>query len=151
MIWIMNIMAHTSMSCARGLPLINIRMRIHQLIHGTDPESTIKDFVSFAIKELGLDRPPEIALISKHVKSNITNSFASYSPGEKKVRVFAPNRHIMDFLRSLAHELVHYKQDLEGRLGPKSGETGSPEENEAHAVAGVLMRKYGRLHPELFS
>jgi hypothetical protein len=27
---------------------------------------------------------------------------------------------------------------------------GSPAENEANAKAGEIMRKYGKLHPELF-
>jgi hypothetical protein len=27
---------------------------------------------------------------------------------------------------------------------------GSPSENEANAKAGEIMRKYGKLHPELF-
>jgi Zn-dependent peptidase ImmA (M78 family) len=56
----------------------------------------------------------------------------------------------MDILRSLAHELVHYKQDVEDRLHHTSGQTGSEHENEAHAVAGQIMRLYGKKHPELF-
>jgi hypothetical protein len=31
-----------------------------------------------------------------------------------------------------------------------SSHPGSPAENEANAKAGEIMRKYGRLHPELF-
>jgi hypothetical protein len=62
------------------------------------------------------------------------------------------NRHIMDVLRTVAHELTHTRQhERDGdRMGPAAGETGSPYENEANARAGVLMRDYGRLHPELF-
>jgi hypothetical protein len=30
------------------------------------------------------------------------------------------------------------------------GEDGSPIENEANAVAGIIIRKYGKLHPELY-
>jgi hypothetical protein len=54
---------------------------------------------------------------------------------------------IIDVLRSIAHELVHYKQNLEGRLidAAKDGSDGSPIENEANAVAGVIM-KYGKIH-----
>lgn len=126
-------------------------MRIVDLIHGRDPEGTIRDFLIFSRDHLGLDTLPRIVLVPTHIKSKIANSFASYSAGEKKVRMFVNNRHILDVLRSLAHELVHYKQDLEGRLGPDSGKTGSPEENEAHAIAGRIMRDYGKLHPELFS
>jgi hypothetical protein len=37
---------------------------------------------------------------------------------------------------------------LEKRLEPDSGKTGSPIENEANAVAGILMRKYSEFNPE---
>jgi hypothetical protein len=32
----------------------------------------------------------------------------------------------------------------------KDGSDGSPIENEANAVAGVIIRKYGKIHPELY-
>jgi hypothetical protein len=51
-------------------------------------------------------------------------------------------------MRTLAHELVHYKQDIEDRLDDNSGATGSPEENEANAQAGVVMRDYSEQNPE---
>jgi hypothetical protein len=66
--------------------------------------------------------------------------------------VYAKNRAIIDVCRSIAHELVHHSQNLEGRLidAIKDGEDGSPIENEANAVAGVIIRKYGKLHPEIY-
>jgi hypothetical protein len=60
------------------------------------------------------------------------------------------NRHIMDVLRTLAHEMVHHKQDVAGQLNDRSGEDGSPEENEANAKAAVIMRLWGKMNPELF-
>jgi Zn-dependent peptidase ImmA (M78 family) len=55
-------------------------------------------------------------------------------------------------MRSVGHELVHHKQNLEGRLNDsvKDGEDGSEIENEANAVAGKLIRIYGKLYPELY-
>jgi Zn-dependent peptidase ImmA (M78 family) len=58
------------------------------------------------------------------------------------------NRHPNDILRTIAHELVHYKQDTEHRLEPDSGTTGSPEENQANAVAGIVMRHFNKQYPE---
>jgi hypothetical protein len=57
----------------------------------------------------------------------------------------------MDVCRTLAHELVHYKQDLNHELdGDDPGATGSPQENEANAEAAVIMRNWGKKHPDLF-
>ena len=58
-------------------------------------------------------------------------------------------RHPIDVLRTLAHELIHYKQDSEGRIHDESGATGSDEENEANAGAGIIMRDFDQAYPEL--
>lgn len=120
------------------------------LIHGENPSETIVDFIRFACGELGLSTLPKIKLIDQHISSPISNSFAAYSPNEKEIRLYVKNRHVLDILRSLCHEMVHYRQDLENRLTSDSGKTGSEHENEANAVAGQIMRKYGKIHPELF-
>ena len=62
-------------------------------------------------------------------------------------------RHFIDVCRSIVHELQHCKQNEEGRIGrniSKEGETGSDIENEANAVAGQIMRLYGKKHPKLY-
>lgn len=125
-------------------------MRLIELFENQDQQAVIDDFLEFAKKELNLSKLPNIQLIKNHISTKQTNSFASYSPSEKIIQVFVKNRHVMDILRSMAHELVHYKQDIEERLRPDSGKTGSVEENEANSLAGQLMRKYGKQHPELF-
>jgi len=58
-----------------------------------------------------------------------------------------------DILRTLAHEMVHRKQDELGlvRNPEKDGADGSPIENQAHAVAGILMREYGRINKQIYN
>ena len=121
------------------------------LIHGKSPAETLVDFLRFACKELELKTLPTIELLNHHVVNDESNSFAAYVPSKKKIVLYAKNRHILDILRSLCHELVHYRQDLAGELHAASGKTGSDHENEANAVAGQVLRKYGKMHPELFS
>ena len=80
-------------------------------------------------------------------------SFAAYAPHSKEVFISTKNRHPMDIFRSVAHELVHHKQNLDGRLGKniaKEGATGSDIENEANSEAGKLMRYYGAENPFYF-
>ena len=120
------------------------------LIHGNNPASTLVDFIKFSCEELGLHSIPKINLLSKPVSNSPYNSFAAYRPGAAEIMLYASHRHILDVLRSLCHEMVHYRQDLAGELQAGSGTTGSDQENEANAVAGQIMRKYGKLHPELF-
>ena len=60
------------------------------------------------------------------------------------------DRHQMDVMRTVAHELVHYKQDK--TLGRElDGRDGSVDENEANSLAGVLLRRWGQKNPTLFT
>lgn len=125
-------------------------MKIAELSEPRSNSEIMEDFIRFAYNELELASLPKIELIATHVSNEESNSFAAYSPGDRSVKLYTKGRHILDVLRSLCHEFVHYKQDIEGRLKVGSGATGSDHENEANALAGQIMRKYGRAHPELF-
>jgi pterin-4a-carbinolamine dehydratase len=58
------------------------------------------------------------------------------------------NRHPNDILRTLAHEMVHYAQGEHGELEADSWQTGSPEEDQANAEAGVIMREFNQQFPQ---
>jgi len=108
----------------------------------------ISKFIKFAASELELQELPEIELQDGNERSVEFRSFGGY--GNKHITVTLSNRHIMDVCRTLAHELVHYRQDLNNELTPESGNDGSEHENEANAQAAVIMRKWGKMHPNLF-
>jgi N-acetylglutamate synthase-like GNAT family acetyltransferase len=110
----------------------------------------VADFVNFTKEYLGIEDDVKVKLAFERTPDLVTTAYYDY--GNKLVVVYAKDRAIIDVCRSIAHELVHHLQNLESRLtnGVKDGEDGSPIENEANAVAGVIIRKYGRLHPELY-
>jgi hypothetical protein len=116
-------------------------------------EEILKDFVDFCVKELKIESMPRIRLRRDPQWPKTHKTFGRYSDDTKTLEVAWGQRHIMDVLRTVAHELTHkHQHEREGeRMGPDAGETGSPYENEANARAGVLMRDYGRLHPEYFA
>ena len=60
----------------------------------------------------------------------------------KKISILVKDRGLVDVLRSIAHEMVHQKQHVDGVLHAGSGANGSDHENEAHAKAGLIMRLY---------
>ena len=72
-------------------------------------------------------------------------------PSKHHISINPSNRNIVDVLRTLAHELVHAKQNEMGILQPDSGETGSEHENDANAIAGILMRDYGKQNPNIYN
>lgn len=77
-------------------------------------------------------------------------SFGKHTPATGIIRVVAANRNLADVLRTLAHELVHRKQEKEGKLYNGAGEDGSDVENEANAEAAIIMRRFGKANPIIF-
>ena len=112
---------------------------------------TIGEFIKYSIKNLGLQNlPSSLTLSYDNDQAKERRSFGYFDPNSKKIWVYVKNRNMADILRTLAHELVHRKQEEDGRLDIKSGETGSPIENEANALAGVLLRDFGKINNSIY-
>lgn len=128
-------------------------MKIYEILsEGLDRDNAnliIKEFIKYAASELGLEELPKINLQSDNKQSVHHSSFGGYM--NNSINITITNRHIMDVCRTLAHELVHFRQDLNNELNADSGKDGSPHENEANAQAAVIMRQWGKMHPELFA
>jgi Putative amidoligase enzyme len=118
-----------------------------------DDEAVLRDFVDFCVAELKIDSLPVIKLRRDPQWPVAHKTFGRYINERDLLEVAWGQRHLMDVLRTVAHELTHrHQHERDGdRMGPEAGETGSEWENEANARAGILMRDYGRLHPELFA
>jgi len=104
----------------------------------------LRDFLPIAIAHLELDHIPKIKL----VKSLDDTTFGRYVDNEKVIYAVVANRNPVDILRTIAHEMVHYKQGQEHQLTNDSGETGSDIENEANAEGGVIMREFNEQFPQ---
>ena len=82
-----------------------------------DLESHIHDMYGFFADKYSFDKHPDIHLDSdEQNKAEILGKTAYYDPQACEVHVYTDNRHPKDMLRSIAHELIHHKQNLEGRL-----------------------------------
>lgn len=119
-------------------------MNLYELDSSNNIEKAIAKFLPFVKRELDLDSLPEIKLLS----TPETTSFGGYNNKHKCIKLVTAGRHPNDILRTLAHELIHYKQDLAGEMHKGAGDTGSPQENEANAGAGIVMRNYNQSNPE---
>ncbi len=111
---------------------------------------TIKHFIRFCKEELNIQSLPAIKLISDRSFVEQFRSYGEYSVHQNQIKLFYPGRNLADICRSLAHELVHHRQKELNMIGANSGETGSEIENEANALAGILMRDYGKLNLSVY-
>jgi hypothetical protein len=112
-------------------------------------ESVVDDFISFGKELLSLDDDFRVNLRDD---GGDIETLASYDMENGEINVLSKDRAIPDIIRSIAHEMVHHKQnsrgDLRGR--PEEGEDGSPWEDEANAKAGELVRIFGRKYPKIY-
>ena len=112
-------------------------------------EGVIEDFIEFGKKELSLDDDFRVNLTSN---GDDIETLANYDMLDNEINVLTKDRADADIIRSIAHEMVHHKQNVRGDLrgNPEEGEDGSPWEDEANASAGVLVRKFGKINPEIY-
>jgi Putative amidoligase enzyme len=114
-------------------------------------QDTINQFAQSCIEYLGIKKAPEIRLHTNTDWSEQTGSFGQYEPETNVLHLATSGRHTLDILRTMAHEFTHRKQAEKETLPDNAGETGSPYEDEANAMAGRIMRHWAEKHPEMFS
>jgi len=80
--------------------------------------------------------------------SNFFGKTAYYDPNNKEVVLYVQGRHPKDVMRSFAHEMIHHKQNLEGRLdGISTSNTNEDSdlldlEKEAYLEGNITFRNW---------
>jgi hypothetical protein len=110
----------------------------------------IRDFIKQCYATMGIQSSPEIVITNDKNWCKAHRSFGSYEPARGKITAYLGDRNLADFLRTLAHEMQHHAQNEQGRLEINSGDTGSPIEDEANSVAGIVLRNYGKQHDVIY-
>jgi Zn-dependent peptidase ImmA (M78 family) len=114
-------------------------------------EQIIQDFIDFVLNKFDLDGEGLTIVISYDSEdAKQMKSFGKYIPDEDYLLIVASNRNLADVLRTLVHEIWHHKQKLENRLEVDSNNDGSEIENEANAMAAIVMREFGRENPLIY-
>jgi hypothetical protein len=112
-------------------------------------ESIVDDFIEFGKRELSLGDGFRVNLTDN---GDDIETLANYDMIDGEINVLTRDRATPDIIRSIAHEMVHHKQNERGDLrgNPEEGEDGSPWEDEANAKAGELLRVFGKQYPEIY-
>ena len=110
----------------------------------------LADFINFCKNSIGIQKLPKIQFIKDNIWVKQNRTFGQYNSESNALSVYIGNRNLADICRTLAHELAHHKQNEMGLIGPESGKTGSPIENQANEVAGVILREYGKIQSLIY-
>jgi hypothetical protein len=119
-----------------------------------DRINLIQGFVDYAESELTIKEPYDVYLLDSWASVNEDkHTHADFNTETSEIRVIYNDRSVADVCRSIAHELVHKKQKERGLLTDpnEDGQDGSPIENQANAMAGVLIRQYAKMHENFYS
>ena len=109
----------------------------------------INKFTNFCSEKLNVE-PPNIKLHTTSEYTDNNRSFGGYDITDNSITVSVHNRNLADILRTVAHELVHHKQNSKGILNIDSGDDGSPHENQANKIAGIMLRIYSKDNPHIY-
>lgn len=110
-------------------------------------EKIVHNFLPFVKKELNIKELPKIHFVHDPKFAKRIAAFGQIK--DNRIVIDIQGRQTMDILRTLTHELTHYRQHKKGTNG--SGHAGAPTENEANRLAGTIVRKFGERHSGLFA
>jgi hypothetical protein len=67
---------------------------------------------------INIDPLPDLIFVEDDIKNakDMLGRTAHYNHNDKSITLYTHGRHPKDILRSYAHEMIHHKQNLEGRL-----------------------------------
>ena len=83
----------------------------------TSLEPHVRGMYDYFDQKIGFQKPPVMVFDSDPSnQSKVLGKTAYYDPMSLEIHVFTDGRHPKDMLRSIAHELIHHQQNLEGRL-----------------------------------
>jgi tRNA nucleotidyltransferase/poly(A) polymerase len=109
----------------------------------------IEEFIKHALSFLRLSEKPKIQFVTTR-RNGMTHG--CFTPSTDEILVYIKNRSIADYLRTLAHELVHFHQRVTGKVEPDGNypAIGGPVEDEANAVGGQIIKSFGKKNPKVY-
>lgn len=107
----------------------------------------IKNFVGFAAKYLHLSSLPHIRFVGAvENKKQAFGHFNGKQGNNGTITVRVTDRHPLDVMRTIAHELIHHKQRMF-----RSSNKEQMREDEANVIAGRIMKEYNTRNPNVFN
>lgn len=103
----------------------------------------IHEYANFCKEHLGLPDLPRIRIVATREGGMTTGA---YDPKSHAILVLGKGRALPDIMRTLAHELTHYRQRLQNKI--KSFKRDWNLEGEADAEAGKMVYTYAHASPE---
>jgi hypothetical protein len=125
-------------------------MRFNEVKTQQNKVEQVRKFADWAMDQLAIENPPTINYGNDMGMVNKNRSYGSTnSAGE--IWTHIGNRTPADAMRTLCHELIHHKQfELGTARDDMDDEQRLKIEDEANAIAGRMMRAYGKIDGSIY-
>lgn len=110
----------------------------------------VSKFVDWASQQLHIESPPKIELSFDTATAQKGRHTGRHEEGSDKVWVYVNNRNLVDILRTVFHELVHWRQSELSMIEAGDSYPGSAIESMADMLAGKYIKIYGKQNPHIF-
>jgi len=110
-------------------------------------EELIKHFIRWVYKKLHITIPMPRLTFANQKESDRQDRTGYYDPSTNVMWIYTGNRNLVDILRTVAHEFTHHKQREEDDT--IHTDKLSRIESQADEAAGMLMKLYIKMHPEI--
>ena len=102
----------------------------------------VKKFINYCVEKLDI-KSKEINVVLSEVAQEMPTA-GHFNPNTKKINVTVKNRALADCLRTISHELTHFKQLESGVDFPEDDDGLQKYEDEANVMSGRFVRFFGR-------
>jgi hypothetical protein len=92
--------------------------KIQNLENNPEFKELLVSLTMHMMDHINIEPLPDLIFIEDDTKNakDLLGKTAYYNPENKSITLYTYGRHPKDILRSYAHEMIHHKQNLEGRL-----------------------------------
>jgi hypothetical protein len=93
------------------------------LEHNPEFKELLVSLTMHMMDHINIEPLPDLIFIEDDTENakDLLGKTAYYNPENKSITLYTLNRHPKDILRSYAHEMIHHKQNLEGKLNNIQG------------------------------
>jgi hypothetical protein len=96
----------------------------NSLENNSDFIEKLVSLTDYMMNHINIEPLPDVNFVEDDIKNadDFFGKTAYYNPNDKSITLYTLKRHPKDVLRSFAHEMVHHKQNLEGKLNDIQGQ-----------------------------
>lgn len=129
-----------------------LKGKLDEKLVTVDPslEDEVRKFAAWSAKILNIKQLPKITLSMDTEQAQSNPGTGRHTIGGDDIWIYVNNRNLVDILRTVFHELVHFRQGELDMIDPEDSYPGSPIEAMADMLAGKYIKIYSKQNRHVY-